>query len=409
MKRPAYSFVVLALCAVALAGCNRNDNTQPAANAPASAASAPASSASASASAAPASAAVASGPVVAPTAAPAPTDAQRQTGATIAAQGGGGAVAACNSCHGAQGEGNAGGGFPRIAGQSYAYLAHELDSYAGGSRKNAVMQPIASAMTPQQRQAAAAYFASLNPGGAATGAAGAASGTSTSSTSSAAAGPASGTSASSAATGVASGTSTPSTGAGSRTAGANAGAAAATRSAGASGRGAQLAQMGDESQGVQACANCHGPGGIGSGELYPYLAGQHANYLTAALNAWRDGTRANDPSGQMPLIAHGLAPQDVSALAAYYAAQPARATAIDAERMAPIGPVAAASGPAVVSGPQAGGTEGSSRGAGTGTESGSPVLGAQSQTPGGTGTASTGAPQQGASAAMPQQGASAAR
>lgn len=397
MNRPVHSFAALALCAAALAGCSRSDNTQGAANAPASAASTPTASASAApaSAASAASAAAPSGPVVAPTVAAAPTDAQRQSGATLAAQGGGGAVAACNSCHGAHGEGNAAGGFPRIAGQSYAYLAHELDSYAGGSRKNAVMQPIASAMTPEQRQAAAAYFASLAPDGTATATAAA----------SPASGTASGTGTASAGAAAAASSGNPNAATGS----ANARAGAAARSAGASGRGAQLAQMGDESKGVQACANCHGPGGIGSGELYPYLAGQHANYLTAALNEWRDGSRANDPSGQMPLIAHGLADQDVSALASYYASQPARATAIDAERMAPIGPVAAASGPAVVSGPQAGGTEGSARGAGTGTESGAPVLGAQSQTPGGTGTASTGAPQQGASAAAPQQGASAAR
>ena len=185
------------------------------------------------------------------------------------------------------------------------------------------------------------------------------------------------------------------------------GAASATRAAGAgaasTGRGATLANVGDDSKGVQACANCHGPGGVGSGELYPYLAGQHANYLTATLGAWRDGSRANDPSGQMPLIAQGLAQQDIAAIAAYYAAQPPRPTGIDAERMAAIGPAAAASAPAITSGPQTqvAGGEGGSPAAGTGTEAGAPVTGGGqgTGTGGATGTPSTGAPQQGASAA----------
>jgi cytochrome c553 len=351
--------LVALFAAAAMAGCNRNEKAQAPAAAPAP-----------STAAASASAPAPAGPVIAPAAAQEPTDAQRTAGATIAAQGGGGAVAACNSCHGAQGEGNAAAGFPRIAGQTYAYLAHELESYANGSRKHPVMQPIASAMTPDQRTAAAAYFASLNPNGSAAAAAGGASGAG-----------------------------------GATTASASDSAARATRAAGAGpaagGRGAQLANVGDNNAAVQACANCHGPGGAGSGELYPYLAGQHASYITAALGAWRDGTRANDASGQMPLIAQGLTQQDIAALAAYYAAQPPRAMSIDAERMAAIGPAGAASGPAIASGPQTqvAGGEGGSPAAGTGTESGAPVTGGGQQGGGGTGTASTGAPQQGASAA----------
>src|SRR5205085_2439114 len=110
--------------------------------------------------------------------------------------------------------------------------------------------------------------------------------------------------------------------------------------------------VGDNAKGVQACANCHGPGGMGTGELYPYLAGQHPNYLTATLGAWRDGTRNDDPSGQMPQIAKSLAPEDIAAVAAYYAGQAPRGGAIDAETMAAVGPLAAASGPAVSSGPR---------------------------------------------------------
>src|SRR5206468_5928665 len=116
--------LVALIAAAAIAGCNRNEK-----------AAAPTPAPAASTAAAPASAPAPAGPIIAPVQAQEPTDAQRTTGATIAAQGGGGAVAACNSCHGAQGEGNAAGGFPRIAGQTYSYLAHALESYASGSRK----------------------------------------------------------------------------------------------------------------------------------------------------------------------------------------------------------------------------------------------------------------------------------
>jgi cytochrome c553 len=342
--------MLVAFAVLGIAGCNRNEAPAPQAAAPA--ASAPASSASAAA-AAPA------GPVIAPVAASEPTQAQRDAGSQLAAQGGGNGVTACVGCHGAQGEGNAAGGFPRLAGQSYAYLLHELESYAQGSRQNPVMQPIAKAMTPEQRAAGAAFYASLAP---------------------APANP----------NQVAGSTPT-------NAAGNNAAPAAGANSA----RALRLANLGDEALGVQGCANCHGPGGIGSGELYPYLAGQHAAYLNATLNAWRDGTRANDPTGQMPLIAKSLTPQDVQALAAYYAAQPPRPGSIDAETMK----LAASGGnvatqPAVQSGPKQAGQGQPATG---GTEQGAATTGGAQGPGGGGGTSapSTGNP---AGTAKPQPG-----
>jgi cytochrome c553 len=87
-------------------------------------------------------------------------------------------------------------------------------------------------------------------------------------------------------------------------------------------RGRQLATVGDESRSVQACANCHGADGAGLGVSDPYLAGQHATYLASTLKAWRDGTRHNDPSGSMPVIAKALADADVQAVASWYAQLP---------------------------------------------------------------------------------------
>jgi len=84
-----------------------------------------------------------------------------QGGQQLATNGTPNGVTACVGCHGAQGEGNAAGGFPRIAGQSAAYLGKQLGAYANGARVNPIMQPIAKAMNAVQIRDVSAYFASL--------------------------------------------------------------------------------------------------------------------------------------------------------------------------------------------------------------------------------------------------------
>lgn len=190
-----------------------------------------------------------------------------QAGAQLAARGAPNGVAACVTCHGARGEGDAASGYPRIAGQSQAYLGTQLGAYANGARVNPVMQPIARAMSAEQIRDVSAWYASL--------------------------------------------------------AGGPAGAAGAQVAATNTTRGRLLSEVGDASLGVQACANCHGPGGAGKQPDYPYLAGQHANYLSAAMAAWKSGARKTDSSGQMPHIARALSDADVAALSGYFAAQPA--------------------------------------------------------------------------------------
>jgi cytochrome c553 len=272
----------------------------------------------------PASQAAASAPAAAPIIPPVPPasvpgEAQRQQGAQLAAQGAGGA-APCSTCHGARGEGNPAAGFPRIAGQSYDYLRRQLASYAGDTRNHPVMAPIAKALNPGQQEAVAAYFASL----------------------------------------------------------ANTPASAAAGAVNV--RGQQLASLGDEAKGVQACANCHGPQGVGQGSAYPYLAGQPAPFLAAALAAWRDGTRRNDPSGQMPQIAKSLSDADMQAVAAFYAQMPPPALPRDADLARGAG-APAANAPVVVSGPRG---AGAADGQGVGTEQGAPLTGG-GQGPGGGG------------------------
>lgn len=66
------------------------------------------------------------------------------------------------------------------------------------------------------------------------------------------------------------------------------------------------------------CTACHGESGMG--ELYgiPVITGQHRDYLLAALNAYRDGTR-HDPT--MTPIAMRLTPDEITQLAEYFSAQ----------------------------------------------------------------------------------------
>jgi cytochrome c553 len=221
------------------------------------------------------------------------------------------AVPPCTSCHGQQGEGNAAAGFPRLAGQSAQYLQRQLELYASGARSNPVMMPIAHGLSADQRKSVAAYYASLDAPAAPN---------------------------------------------------APAGADAKVQQ-----RGALLAQIGDESRRVQACGNCHGPGGLGAPPSFPYLAGQNATYLSAALNAWKSGSRNTDASGQMVAIAKGLSDTDIAALSQFFATQ-APPKPLDWKRSpAPGGtPAGDAAGPASQ-------TQGAQ---GVGSEQGLPVTGA---------------------------------
>jgi cytochrome c553 len=67
---------------------------------------------------------------------------------------------------------------------------------------------------------------------------------------------------------------------------------------------------------VSACAACHGGDGISANPAWPNLAGQHKDYLLAALKAYKAGTRKNE---LMAGIAQGLSEADMEALVGYYA------------------------------------------------------------------------------------------
>jgi cytochrome c553 len=68
---------------------------------------------------------------------------------------------------------------------------------------------------------------------------------------------------------------------------------------------------------IAACVSCHSPNGAGIPAQYPRLSGQHADYTVKQLNAFRDGSRANNP--QMKDVAAKLNDREIKAVADYIA------------------------------------------------------------------------------------------
>jgi cytochrome c553 len=84
-------------------------------------------------------------------------------GREFAAKGGNG-VAACASCHGADGNAPIDGMYPKLGGQYADYIAHSLQAYRSGTRAGAtadVMAAQAKSLSDQQIADLAAYFASV--------------------------------------------------------------------------------------------------------------------------------------------------------------------------------------------------------------------------------------------------------
>lgn len=181
-------------------------------------------------------------------------------GASIAAAGTPNGGTACVTCHGPRGEGVA--AFPRLAGLGDEYLRRQLDAFADGSRKNPMMQPIAQALTPEQRAQVAAYFSRLPY-------------------------PLK---------------------------------ARDERPRAAADVGAWLATRGRWADDLPACDQCHGPGGSGVGANFPALGGQPAVYIAEQLKSWQTGLRPSGPLGLMESVARRLTAADIQAVSEYYAA-----------------------------------------------------------------------------------------
>jgi cytochrome c553 len=177
-------------------------------------------------------------------------------------------VAACSSCHGENAMGLDAMGSPRLANVGYAYIVKQLTNFADGTRTDAtmgVMNDIAKGLTEQERRDLAAYensfprasepsnLAELKAGG------------------------------------------TP---------------------VGQSYLGQILVRYGVKDK-VSACQTCHGFNGRGADPIYPKIEQQKYVYLVNQLTHWRDGSRANDPLGQMRAIAKHLSDEDINNVAAF--------------------------------------------------------------------------------------------
>lgn len=172
-------------------------------------------------------------------------------------------VQACTACHRSKGQGHTATGAPRLAGLNAGYLLRQLDDFAEGKRKNAIMTHNAKALTPAERKEIAAYFASQKV----------------------------------------------------ETMGEGGNAAQIAR-------GRAIAESGDWGNGVPSCSQCHGLDGSGAGSLAPRITGQTASYIEAQLKAWATGARKGDPMGLMASIAKKLNTEEIADVTAYYAAYP---------------------------------------------------------------------------------------
>jgi cytochrome c553 len=180
-------------------------------------------------------------------------------GAVIAAQGTPNGAPACAQCHAFNGVSDGSGAFPRIAGQSAYYLAKQLREFISGIRINAIMTPIASALTADDIADVAAYYAGIEAP------------------------------------------------------------FLPLRRADSAliKQGEELAKVGSTASRIQACDNCHGISGAGEPPAIPYLAGQYASYIALEWRMWRHGFRKSSP-GAMACLAEHLNDQEIAAAAAYY-------------------------------------------------------------------------------------------
>jgi cytochrome c553 len=211
----------------------------------------------------------------------------------------------CAACHGLDGN-PTDPQYPRLAGQSERYIAHQIALFQSGERNTgmaAVMKPFADSLTAQDARDIGAHFA-----------------------------------------------------------GQKAGAGVADDSVIATGPnagkkffevGQQLFRAGDAARGIPACMACHGPGGAGNpGPAYPHLAGQQAAYEQRRLEEYRAGTTTQqDPKlfNIMAKIAKQLTDEEIRSLASYLQGLHLRSDEAVAGS-APVAP-AAVPAPAPASGP----------------------------------------------------------
>jgi len=177
-------------------------------------------------------------------------------------------VPACVTCHGENAMGNDDMGAPKLANVGYAYIVKQLTNFKEGKRIDktmSVMNDIAKGLTEQEIRDLAAFENSQPRVG--------------------------------------------------ELSDLKALAAGGTK-VGQTFKGKALVVYGSPGK-VPACQSCHGDNGRGADPIYPKIAQQRYVYLVNQLKSWRDGSRANDPIGQMRAVAKNMTDDDINDAAAY--------------------------------------------------------------------------------------------
>ena len=164
--------------------------------------------------------------------------------------------AVCASCHGANGNSGTPAN-PKLAQQHPEYLVKQLQEFKSGKRNNAIMTGFASALSDQDMKNIAYWLTSKQ-----------------------------------AKTGFAKDKELVSIG-------------------------ERIYRGGIADRQVPACAGCHSPNGAGIPSQYPRLSGQHAEYTSTQLTAFRDGVRKNNL--QMTQVAAKLNDREIKAVSDYIA------------------------------------------------------------------------------------------
>lgn len=160
--------------------------------------------------------------------------------------------APCAACHGADGNALV-PMYPKLAGQSSAYLVKQLREFKNGTRVDPVMAPMVAGLSEQDIADLAIYFSKQKS-----------------------------------------------------TAG----------NGKLVDLGHKLYFGGNPATKVTACAACHGASGAGMDKAgFPSVSGQNAEYLKAQLEKFRSGARNNDLNGIMTSVAIKLTDEEIDALA----------------------------------------------------------------------------------------------
>lgn len=83
----------------------------------------------------------------------------------------------------------------------------------------------------------------------------------------------------------------------------------------------KAAVKGEAPEAAAVCASCHGAAGVGDIVSYPYLAGQHQDYLEQALSQYQNGTRKGPNAPVMQAQLMMVSEDELKEIAAFYAQQ----------------------------------------------------------------------------------------